>query len=270
MSRSQNHKNFNRLELNLPVAGGAGPRKAVLRLLEGAEIAPLLDLDFSQPRETVISHALARHTESLEGISSPAVDALHQLTLADRHALVRALLIAEGKQDIEVVARCACGELSELHLDLRDVPLAEAVPAVVQLSGDGRSCNLRFPTAADLDVAHDELDLLRRCLELPGEELERWLPLASEALDAADPLGTIQLIAECAACKNRIEAACDVAQHWLAHLHRRIQELLEEVHVLARSYHWSEQDILDLPQSRRRVYLEMCHVPSVEELEAYA
>lgn len=271
MNRSPNHRNSSPcLEVGLPVSGEAGGRRAVLRLLKGAELSPLLDLDFSQAREIVISHALAGHAELLDGVSSPGPELIHNLALADRHALVRALLVAEGCSRIEVVAGCACGELCELHFDVRDVPLAEVSPVFQLNDGNGRSCNLRLPTAADVDAATDELDLLRRCLEFPVEDLENWLPLASNALDAADPLGSVQLITECAACHNQIEASCDMAKHWLGQLRLRTQDLLAEVHILARNYHWPEQDILDLPEGRRRVYLEMCSVPVVEELEAYA
>jgi hypothetical protein len=50
---------------------------------------------------------------------------------------------------------------------------------------------------------------------------------------------------------------------------RRVDELLEEIHLLASRYHWSEKEILEVPESRRRVYINLCWRPVGEPEEIH-
>ncbi len=53
-----------------------------------------------------------------------------------------------------------------------------------------------------------------------------------------------------------MERAFDVGGFLWEEIDVRARRLLDEVHALARSYCWSERQILELSETRRRAYLE--------------
>jgi hypothetical protein len=212
--------------------------------------ASLLALDFAQPRESLISDALAAALERVGSVERPGAEFVHALTLADRHALVREALIASGFPTVDAVALCgACSNQLELAFDLRDVKLPNVDP---------RTIAVRLPTAADVERAHDDLDLLAALLRCGRRAAQRARERTEDLLGDADPLGTIVVESACPECGTPVRAGVDLAGTWLDRLRRQAWQLLDDVHVLASRYHWSERDILALPVERRREYLSMC------------
>jgi hypothetical protein len=212
--------------------------------------AALLALDFAQTREALISDALAAALERIGSVERPGAAFVHALTLADRHALVREALIASGCPTVDAVALCGgCSNRLELAFDLRDVVLPNVDP---------RTIAVRLPTAADVERARDELDLLAALLCCGRRAAKRARERTEDLLGCADPLGTIVVASACPECGALVHAGVDLAGTWLDTLRRRTWKLLDDVHVLASRYHWSERDILDLPAARRLAYLSMC------------
>jgi len=207
----------------------------------------LLDVDFEAPREQAVAAALAaRFTKPVDGI-----------TLAERHLLIAKLMLQDGARSMEAAEVCArCGALLELQLDLAGA-VCGAEAAIARGTADPR---LRPPTARDLEQAASPEDLVALCALEPIDVAE-----AEKVLADADPLASITLTGSCCVCGGDVRAAVDLVSRWLAAERRIAAGLLEEIHELARHYHWPERDILALSDSRRRQYITMCRAEQDSE-----
>jgi hypothetical protein len=186
----------------------------------------------------------------------------------------RALLdlrTAEVGPTLELADGCAeCGEQVEFVVDTAALqlptPALDNPPFAVEVGA--RSLRVRHVSCDDLAAAASDpgADLLLRCLvdEPQGSALGALAPLSAEeraAVDAAlasgDPQADITFELECPACRHRWSALLDIGEVLWTELQQRARRLLLEVDVLARAYHWSERDILQLPAARRRRYLDL-------------
>lgn len=75
-----------------------------------------------------------------------------------------------------------------------------------------------------------------------------------QALAASIP-EEIRLNLECQSCGQQLSAPFDPCAAFFAELKEHSKTLLDDVHTLARAYHWSERQILRLPLRRRLAYL---------------
>lgn len=250
------------LPLGLP-ADGKRERRAVLRK-SGEELQlRLLELDFGLPRERALSQALAIGVEQIGSVQEPSVELMEELTLNDRHALVHALLLARGSAEISGTAVCTrCSRKLVLALDLRAIKLPK-IPdtGAVVLTRPGKTgpvCReLRVPVARELAQARDEATLLKICLGCTSREAKRWMSGAEKALSRLDPLSHLEILGECIDCHAKVRAEIDPAQYWLSALRTGSANLLQDIHRLALRYHWTEKEILRLPEFRRQAYLDL-------------
>jgi hypothetical protein len=150
--------------------------------------------------------------------------------------------------DVEVVAVCpACGELSAAVVSPEAVP-----PASPRMALLGNGGGLREPTYRDLRTlpagADDGVhELLSRCVV--GTPSRAARPADLELVD--DSLaGPIVIV--CTACGEPIAVDVDVQRAVLERLTRRAEEIDEEVHLLASTYHWTLGEIDSLGDERRR------------------
>ena len=81
-------------------------------------------------------------------------------------------------------------------------------------------------------------------------EVEAWLT-------RADPLSHVVLDLTCAYCGAAWARPFDIVRQAWDEVALAGRRLLDEIHLLARTYHWSEAEILAVPRPRRRAYLEM-------------
>lgn len=72
-----------------------------------------------------------------------------------------------------------------------------------------------------------------------------------------DPQAEVLLNLQCVECKHDWQSLFDIASFFWTELETHAKRLLGEIYILARTYHWREQDILALTPVRRRWYLEM-------------
>lgn len=153
-----------------------------------------------------------------------------------------------------------CGERLEFALSCSDL-LAPAASTEPMAEVAGRPC--RPPTSRDL-AEISQLDdpeqamwrLLQRCCGDPGDPAPPALLVAFEAaLERADPCADYNLQLECAACGQAATVPFDVAHFLWEELTAQARRLLDEVHLLARAYGWSESGILALSPVCRRAYL---------------
>lgn len=201
--------------------------------------------------------------------------ASHTLARRDR-ALLREHVECFGP-DLEAVVACPdCGEALEFGVPA--VALADA--ADHERCGDDAwasvqgavAATLRPLTAADVAEASElgELEAAQATmLERAVAGVSRdGCPVALWALDEAEreQLGAaaerfqpepLELGLTCVACGHAWGAPLDVMAFLWAEIDASARRLLSEVDVLARTYGWSERDILALGERRRLTYLRL-------------
>lgn len=259
--------------------------QARVRCLTGAEEARLADLAFAgtfAERATVL---LSAAVVGLGTISPVAADAVRDLPIGDREALLAAIHRVTFGPRIEAVAPCStpgCGVILDLDIDtdrLRLPPpaIAPQPEYAIDVPGEGGDLHVRFrlPTGADQEDAarlaavdaHAAADCVRdRCVLEIGGPAGRRLDIASTAARIQDPLEAAirrldpgfetTLALRCPNCGREVTALLDFAAYLLAELAGG-ETIYDQVDRIARAYHWSEADILALPFARRRRYLTL-------------
>lgn len=158
----------------------------------------------------------------------------------------------------------ACGERMSFELDLAQLPGMTPVPDVVEVEGH----RFRCPGARQLGALADCPDadeaarrLLLSCIadeaQAPADNamLDQLLVHAEHAIEAADPWADLAVDYQCPACGHAGEAAFDIASYLWEEIEAHASRLLDEVHLLASSYGWREDEILALGDLRRAAYL---------------
>jgi hypothetical protein len=126
----------------------------------------------------------------------------------------------------------------------------------------------RPPTDRDLAaILAEETDenaavkLLRLCAIDADEsaaktDLESLFDTVETALEQADPLTEIMLDLHCRACSHEWKATFDIVDFLWEEIDAYATRLLDDIHILASAYGWSESAILSLSDVRRAAYLE--------------
>lgn len=157
-----------------------------------------------------------------------------------------------------------CGERMSFELDLAQLPAMTPVPDVVEIEGHRFRCPgaRQLAALADFpDAAEAARQLLLGCVagdaHLPADNamLEQLLVHAEHAIEAADPWADLAVDYQCPACGHAGEAAFDIASYLWEEIEAHAGRLLDEVHLLASSYGWREDEILALGDLRRAAYL---------------
>jgi hypothetical protein len=209
-----------------------------------------------------LTAALSAALEHVGGLP-PTPDRLLDLCVDDRRWLMQQLMMWLGIRTIWTTSVCdGCGTPFDVGLDPRRLavkpagegfPFAEAVTSRAVVTA-------RVPSGRDqravgaLPDGEAERALVRRCIESGADAVaDDELELVAAALEEVSPEVTRSVESACPACGR--EQALAVESH--AGLEAGADRLLEDVHGLASTYHWSERDILELPRHRRRRYLAM-------------
>lgn len=193
-----------------------------------------------------------------------SVQTLRKLATGPREWLLQqaALLFSEDTGWFE--STCAqCGARYDIPLRLRDAPTSAPGPgfpvAEVETSLGPRS--FEVPNGACEEALSrsdhgDARDLLAICglSDAAGRDARAFtdddLQTIEEALDAMAPDVASELEVPCPDCNQTTKAVIDP----LAFAFPSASGLLDDVHVIAGQYGWSEADIFDLPSHRRRHY----------------
>jgi hypothetical protein len=163
--------------------------------------------------------------------------------------------------------RCvACGEQLEFTFEARRVAEVETQPAEQKIAVG--KWVFRMLTSRMLAAAAEENDeaaatrrLLSACLAEPVSEEASWTDADVEAIEErlaeADPLAEILMHFDCPICGTEFDESLDLSSFVWSVIERSATHVLEEVHVLATAYGWSEREILTLSAARREAYIEM-------------
>jgi hypothetical protein len=155
-----------------------------------------------------------------------------------------------------------CAAPLELELDTVEL-LEERQGPADSIQVDGLRfrppCNrdlARIAGEVDADVAAGRLLALCALDEPEDTDLYPLLAEVERALEQADPWSDLSLGMECDACGEAWSEVLDVPALLWDEVEHRARLLLDEVHLLAQAYGWSENTILDLSDQRRAAYLQ--------------
>lgn len=257
---------------------GIRRRDFAFRPLTGAvelALAEVVAAEMTLPRRvtTVLAIALAEVAGEEVGPETVA-----GLAVADRQYLMAMLAVELGQEQLWYIAECrGCGDRFDFPVRFRDLPVKEAgsgYPFTEVVTSLGTS-RFRVATGSDQELlaaqpeANDPARLLAAaCLVVSpegGGKMDlpyHWAQALTDedinrietALEAVAPEMGVAVQAACPGCGYPQTIGID-PYGVLASI--SVTNLLQEVHLLASTYHWSERDILDLPHKRRRHYLEL-------------
>jgi len=118
----------------------------------------------------------------------------------------------------------------------------------------------RVPTVGDqlalAGCADPAAELARRCLRPDGVPA-RLRRRAEASMERMAPALSGELRGACPQCGAEVTVNFEARQYCLRELRDRAAFIYQEVDLLARRYHWTESDILDLPHVRRMHYVEL-------------
>ena len=92
---------------------------------------------------------------------------------------------------------------------------------------------------------------------------ENWLDQIGMELEQHDDLMTLEINTSCPACGADLLIDLDLEEKLLEILSTEHKLLLKQIHRLALAYHWSEADIVAMPNKRRQYYLAQIDEESV-------
>jgi hypothetical protein len=96
-----------------------------------------------------------------------------------------------------------------------------------------------------------------RPIRLPSDVAAALESEMTATITAADPLAQIELELACPACAAAWTAPFDIVRFLWSEVEAWAMRILDEVHVLASRYGWSETEILALSPQRRQHYREL-------------
>jgi hypothetical protein len=216
--------------------------------------------------ESVAARGPAERALSLIATSEPRtpVEQLARLSVGQRDVRLFELRAATFGERLEIVGACPeCAAPFELETRVREllVDTRRDVDGVAEVEADGVRVTFRLPDSIDLAAASTPRLLFERCVidasvgvhELPATIMQA----VGERMRELDPQSEVELVLTCPTCEHRWRDLFDIASYFWTEIESLALRLLQEVHVLARAYSWSEADILAMTPRRRRFYLDM-------------
>lgn len=132
---------------------------------------------------------------------------------------------------------------------------------------DGRALTARAPTVDDLTAIARMPDgkgavraLLGRCI---GGDLDiaavddAAIDELGQRLERLDPAALVAFQLDCPACRHEWSAMLDVGEALWLELQRSAERTLADVDALARTYGWTEAEVMELSPARRAAYLQL-------------
>ncbi|ODT45473.1 MAG: hypothetical protein ABS70_03110 [Nitrospira sp. SCN 59-13] len=206
------------------------------------------------------------------GFPEEPFEAMCEWSIGQRDAHLFALRRQTIGDHIAAYAECpACR--NGLEFELSCSALLASVPTSVTtwttVEQDGRVWELRGPNSRDLALATSVADpaqarrvILSRCVRNGTEDAaEVWTGADETALagrlSELDPLAEVLIDLRCEQCGEGWQAPFDIVTFFWNELQSRSRRLVQEVDLLARTYGWTEGEVLRLSEQRRGLYVEM-------------
>jgi hypothetical protein len=269
---------------------GVSVREVYLRPLCGEDEAFLLEAGESLSAPVRVTALLSRCILRVGAEENVTPEMVRALTVGDREALLLHLRRITYGERLPCLLNCtdsACGERMDLELKVSELLLEpyaasqEWNEVAVRTEKKMYRVRLRVPNGLDqefvaerawMNVTDAENLLLQRCVESVSAqsvsaEVSSPLTMAEWPAELADKIGRkfgeidpqaeILLSLQCPACGQAFTGEFDAGAYLYHELRGHIPYLYREVHQMARSYHWSEAEILSMTPRKRSVYLNL-------------
>jgi hypothetical protein len=250
---------------------GTWTRTAEVKELTGHDEEAVADaLGLSTPKRTT---ALLERLVSFAGISdSNILQTVRNLTAGDRVALilaVRRMLLGDSLDCLVACPSCGTDMSVELSISQLTNPTAPPPTEEREFEVSGHRLTLRPVAGNDLESAGEspvgadtEEKLVKSCVTFSDPPLPERLPepllsAISEKLGELDPQADPQLDLTCPTCAVRFQTPFFAEDFVLREIERIQPQLEKEVHWIAFNYNWAETEILSLPVSKRKRYVEL-------------
>ncbi len=210
--------------------------------------------------------------------SIPDLSDVARLSIGDRDAHLLQLREWMFGSILNNVTDCPnCHEKLEWQTGVQDLRLqtvdTDAPVRIFELQQDGYNIRFRLPNSEDLIKATTNPDyrsnpekLLGDCIlsiqsnskvcgidELP----DSIIGLINHRMAEEDPQADLRMVLSCPQCAHGWEAPFNILTYLWSEIDTWARHILEEVYILARTFSWSERDILNMSSHRRQLYLEM-------------
>jgi hypothetical protein len=243
-----------------------------------ALLAALLPPDEPGPETWPLGLRDAALLDLHSALFGPALDAAAQCP-----ACQEPLDLALDTRQLRVGAGAAAGSGPDDHSSSHPAVTTaqehkQSLPTTGCVSHEGWRVHWRLPTSLDLAAvaqgaqaapAGSDSDarsaLLRRCIsgaECEGQAVDvAALPAPvvqalAQAMNEADPQALIELALQCPACQHAWTEVFDIGAFLVARVGHWAAMTLDQVHLLARVYGWTEAETLGLSPARRSRYIE--------------
>jgi hypothetical protein len=234
-----------------------------------------LDLDLEpgcRPTPHLVTDVLAACLLSSVG-DGPDRTTLWRMPVGKRIEALLRIIRLEQPSEIPVKLRCAnaaCAELIEVGLKIEELLESAGAEELAELAVEvgGHVRTIRKPTGLDQlawleasfeDDATAERAMAEELLITPveSEPTDDVVAAVDDALDLHDVLGAFRLSVFCPYCDELFPHELDLAALLLGLIRHAQARLVEEIHAIARAYHWTEGEILSIPPRRRARYISL-------------
>jgi len=224
----------------------------------------LLESTENHPRW--ISEALILILDELCG-QAPRLERVQALCIADRQAILLAWHMKTQKSLEWFTRRCeSCDEIFDVSISLDKLPFSEAAESFpfAHLELDDEVITIRVPNGRDLEFLSQIDDSLDVKLDVKKKLIERLLVKPKTFKLQAEHIEAIETAVENTVPEFATEISCQCPEcDGMNSISFRpedtlaigVEPLLEDIHKIAQTYHWSEEQIISLPHQRREFYL---------------
>jgi len=161
-----------------------------------------------------------------------------------------------------------CNEQVEWEMNIEKFsipPLPLNKEAEFHFSTDDYKILYRLPNSEDLHLTDSEQILCNCLLEIKKQDKpvslqklpETIIESLGKEMEIVSPLSNISLGLNCPECRHQWEMNFDILTYLWKEIDSWAMKILEEVYLLANAFKWSEKDILNMSNRRRRIYLNM-------------
>jgi hypothetical protein len=246
----------------LPVSGSI----VRFRLPTGADEVALFEPD----SDTVAATELARRL-TIEG----PLDWL-DVAPTDLDAFLinlRCAVIGEHVRTDLACTAAGCGRRIDIAFRLQDYlanhspepplrAIADSEPGWYHIAG----ARFRLVTIADQlaveGLREPAVALAHRCIEPGSDWTDEVMRSVEGELERLAPNLAGRVSGCCPECGSGVDAIFDPRSYCISELRSHARFVFREVDLIARRYHWTERDILELPTIRRSTYADLARRPN--------
>jgi hypothetical protein len=258
-------------------------REFELGVLTGRDEEMLAESRRTEPA-SLVSTVLSRSVRRIGDISPVTEQIARELLVADRQYLLLSLRQATFGNLVRADLFCPwadCGSRMQIQFRIDQVPVEEP-PArsrvySMMLSESARDgsdeaqgeVRFRLPNGADQEalsplLAHNEAEALSLLLGraiLDPEGTNGLSPLARAEIEAEmermAPKIEPSIETDCSECGRSFAVPFDVQRFFFGEMRTDGDLLYRQVHYLAYHYHWSENEIMAMPRTKRHQYVDL-------------